>query len=73
LIPRARPAEFFGFFTISAKFASIFGPLIFGLMTDLSDNPRNAILSLVLFFVVGMIMLDRVDTERGRRQAFKDQ
>jgi UMF1 family MFS transporter len=73
LIPRARPAEFFGFFTISAKFASIFGPLIFGLMTDLSDNPRNAILSLVVFFVVGMIMLSRVDTERGRRQASENE
>lgn len=72
LIPRTRPAEFFGFFTISGKFASIFGPLIFGLMTDLSDNPRNAILSLVVFFVVGMIMLSRVDTGRGRRQALED-
>ncbi|MBW1740641.1 MAG: MFS transporter [Deltaproteobacteria bacterium] len=69
LIPRARSAEFFGFFTISAKFASIFGPLIFGLVTDLSENPRNAIVSLILFFVVGMIMLRRVDVERGRRQA----
>jgi len=72
LIPKARPAEFFGFFTISAKFASIFGPLIFGLVTDLSENPRNAILSLILFFVVGMIILSRVDTERGRLRAKGD-
>ncbi|MBW1744281.1 MAG: MFS transporter, partial [Deltaproteobacteria bacterium] len=69
LIPKARPAEFFGFFAISAKFASIFGPLIFGLITDLSENPRNAIVSLVLFFVVGMVMLGRVDVERGRLKA----
>jgi UMF1 family MFS transporter len=72
LIPKARPAEFFGFFTISAKFASIFGPLIFGLVTDLSENPRNAILSLIVFFVVGMIILSRVDTERGRLRAKRD-
>jgi UMF1 family MFS transporter len=68
LIPKKRPAEFFGFFTISAKFASIFGPLIFGLITDLSENPRNAILSVIFFFVAGMIMLSRVDVERGRLQ-----
>ena len=73
LIPKARPAEFFGFFTVSAKFASIFGPLIFGLVTDLSDNPRNAIVSLVLFFAVGMILLSRVDMERGRQQATADE
>jgi UMF1 family MFS transporter len=72
LIPGARPAEFFGFFTISAKFASIFGPLVFGLMTDLSDNPRNAIFSLVVFFVVGMGMLGRVDVKRGRREVMEN-
>lgn len=71
LIPKARSAEFFGFFTISAKFASIFGPLIFGLITDLSDNPRNAIVSLVLFFVVGIVMLSLVNVKRGRIQAMK--
>lgn len=71
LIPRARPAEFFGFFTISAKFASIFGPLIFGLITDLSQNPRNAIVSVILFFAVGMIMLSRVDVNRGRIKALE--
>ncbi|MBW1742287.1 MAG: MFS transporter [Deltaproteobacteria bacterium] len=69
LIPKARPAEFFGFFTISAKFASIFGPLLFGLITDLSDNPRNAIVSLVVFFVVGMVMLGLVDVKRGKLKA----
>jgi UMF1 family MFS transporter len=69
LIPKARPAEFFGFFTISAKFASIFGPLVFGLITDLSDNPRNAIVSLILFFVAGMVMLGLVDVKRGKLKA----
>ena len=67
MIPRERPAEFFGFFAISAKFASIFGPLTFGLVTDLSDNPRNAIVSLALFFVVGMILLSRVDDKRAAK------
>jgi UMF1 family MFS transporter len=72
LIPKTRSAEFFGFFTVSAKFASIFGPLIFGLMTDLSKNPRNAIISVILFFLVGIILLSRVDVERGRLQAVEE-
>lgn len=67
LVPKARAAEFFGFFAVSNKFASIFGPLIFGLITDLSEDPRNAVVSLVVFFVAGMMLLSRVDVERGRR------
>jgi UMF1 family MFS transporter len=69
LIPRDRPAEFFGFFTISAKFASVLGPLVFGLVSDMSDNPRNAILSILFFFVIGLVLLSRVDVERGRIRA----
>jgi UMF1 family MFS transporter len=73
LIPKDRPAEFFGFFTISAKFASVLGPLLFGLVSDLSDNPRNAVLSIVFFFVAGLILLSRVDVERGREAASEAQ
>ena len=72
LIPKTRPAEFFGFFTISGKFASIFGPLVFGLMTDVSENPRHAIISVVLFFVVGIVVLTQVDVGRGRLQAAEE-
>ncbi len=72
LIPRDRPAEFYGFFTISAKFASVLGPLLFGLVSDLSANPRNAILSILVFFVAGLMLLSRVDVERGRHAANED-
>jgi MFS transporter, UMF1 family len=67
LIPKDRPAEFYGFFTISAKFASVAGPFLFALVSDISDNPRHAILSIGFFFVVGLILLGRVNVERGRR------
>jgi UMF1 family MFS transporter len=67
LIPKDRPAEFYGFFTISAKFASVLGPLVFGLVSDLSHNPRHAILSVMFFFVAGLVLLAPVDVERGRR------
>ena len=72
LIPQDRPAEFYGFFTISAKFASVLGPLLFGLVSDISDNPRHAILSIVFFFLVGFILLGTVNVKRGRMQAKRE-
>ncbi|MDH3998129.1 MAG: MFS transporter [Desulfuromonadales bacterium] len=69
LIPQDRSAEFFGFYAISSKFASIFGPLTFALLIDLTGSNRIAILALALFFVLGMLLLRGVDVERGRALA----
>ena len=68
LVPPARSAEFFSFFAISSKFASILGPLIFALFIDLTGSNRLAIISLAAFFVIGMILLAGVDTDRGRQR-----
>ncbi|MCM2265213.1 MAG: MFS transporter [Desulfuromonadales bacterium] len=68
LLPRHRSAEFFSFFAISSKFASILGPLLFALLIDLTGSNRFAILSLALFFIVGMVLLAGVDIERGRQR-----
>ena len=69
LIPKDRPAEFYGFYTVSAKFASVLGPFLFGLVSDLSANPRHAILSILLFFLAGLALLSKVDARRGKRMA----
>lgn len=69
LIPTGKSAEFFGFYAISGKFASIFGPMIFALIADLTGSTRHAILALIVFFVVGIVLLLRVDIERGRQLA----
>jgi UMF1 family MFS transporter len=71
MVPKQRSAEFFSFYAISSKFASIFGPLVFALLIDLSGSNRIAILALALFFVVGMILLIGVNVEQGRLQADK--
>ncbi|MFC1843612.1 MFS transporter [Thermodesulfobacteriota bacterium] len=63
LIPKGKHAEFFGFYAISAKFASVFGPLIFALIIDLTDSARLSILSLTFFFIIGILLLAKVDTE----------
>ncbi len=72
LIPTGKNAEFFGFYAISSKFASIFGPLIFALIADLTRSIRLSILSIAAFFLIGMILLARVDIGRGTALARED-
>ncbi len=69
MTPKARSAEFFGFFDISSKFAGIAGPLLFGVVGQLTGSSRLSIVSLVVFFVVGMLLLRRVDEKEGIRVA----
>jgi UMF1 family MFS transporter len=69
LIPRDRQAEYFGFYEISDKGTSWMGPLVFALALQLTDSYRSAIISLVIFFMAGFILLFRVDIPRGIREA----
>jgi len=69
MVPRSKSAEFFGFYNISGKFAGILGPAVFGLVGQLGKTSRLGILSLVIFFVVGGILLYRVDVEEGKAQS----
>jgi UMF1 family MFS transporter len=71
LIPPARSAEFFSFFGISGKFASALGPLIFGAAVFLTGSLRAGILSLIVFFAGGALLLLFVNEEQGRRQALE--
>lgn len=73
LVPPGRSAEFFGFYAISAKFASILGPFIFALIRHLTGSTRNGILALAVFFIIGLIVLQSVDLHRGRRQISEEQ
>ncbi|MGC9399278.1 MAG: MFS transporter [Anaerolineae bacterium] len=69
MAPKARSAEFFGFYDISSKFAGIAGPLLFGLVSQLTGESRLSIVALIVFFVGGIFLLTRVDEEEGRRVA----
>jgi MFS transporter, UMF1 family len=69
MCPRSRSAEFFGFFDISSKFAGIAGPLLFGVTAAVMGTSRWAIVSLVVFFVSGALLLSRVDETEGRAVA----
>jgi UMF1 family MFS transporter len=67
--PAAKSGEFFGFFSIMAKFSAILGPLIFSAAVSAFGSSRPAILSIVVFFIVGGYLLYRVDADEGRRIA----
>jgi UMF1 family MFS transporter len=69
LIPAHKSGEFFGFYSVFEKFSSIFGPLLFSVTIALTGSSRNAILSVVVFFIVGAIVLAFVDVESGRKAA----
>ncbi len=72
LMPLKRTGEFFGFVNITSKFSSIFGPFVFGLVGQLTGNPRLGILSLLLFFGLGIMIVLKLDVEKGKQDALQD-
>ena len=69
MIPRHESGEFFGLFAVFEKFAGIIGPAVFSLMILLTGSSRSAILSVILFFVVGGLLLLAVNVEEGQQAA----
>lgn len=69
LIPAYKSGEFFGFYSVFEKFASIFGPLLFALAIAVTGESRLAILSVIVFFVAGAAVLSLVNVEEGRAVA----
>ena len=66
LSPEAQRAEFYGLWTLSIRLAAILGPMTYGLVTWLTGGEhRIAIISTGLFFVLGLLLLARVDVARG--------
>ena len=57
LVPPGRNAEYFGFFSVSTRFASIFGPLLFALVRDVTGEGRAAILAVAVLFLAGGAVL----------------
>jgi UMF1 family MFS transporter len=69
LVPASKSSEFFSFYSISSKFAGIFGPLLFSVIGSVTGSSRLSIVSLLVFFVGGMVLLWFVDVEEGRQVA----
>jgi len=65
MIPVNASAEFYGFYSIFSKFSSIWGLLVYGTIGELYSL-RTAILSLIVFFVAGSILLSFVNVEKAK-------
>ena len=63
MIPEGHTAEFFGFYNMMGKFAAILGPLMIGVVGAMTGSPRAGILSLLVLFVAGAVLLSRVDPD----------
>jgi UMF1 family MFS transporter len=66
LAPKAQLAQFFGLFALSGKLTSFMGPFLVATVTALTLNQKAGVSVLVLFFVVGGLLLLRVDTATNK-------
>ena len=66
MIPPDASAEFYGFYSIFGKFSAIWGPAVFAIINHVSGSARISIISLIVFFVLGLVLLTFVDVEKAR-------
>lgn len=69
LIPTGQAAEFFGFFNMVGKFAAVLGPVLVGLAAALTGDSRLSLIPILLLFLIGALLLWRVDLDAGRAAA----
>lgn len=69
MIPPGREASFFGIYEVSERGTSWLGPLVFGVVVAATNSYRHAMLSLIIFFVGGAIILYFTDTDRAIHEA----
>lgn len=69
MIPAGHSAEFFGFYNMLGKFAAIIGPLLMGWVGVVTGNPRAGILSLLILFGLGGLLLFAVRTGPGHGES----
>lgn len=60
LVPKENSNEFFGFYNIFGKFASIMGPLLVAFTAQITGKSNYGVFSLVILFIIGLIILSRV-------------
>ena len=66
MIPEQASAEFYGFYSVFSKFSSIWGPVTFGFIEQITGSARLAIISLMIFFIVGLVLLGFVNEAKAK-------
>lgn len=69
MIPQGQEAEYFSLYEVSERGTSWLGPLLFGLTLQFTGSYRAAILSVAFFFILGLIILTRVDIRRAIQES----
>ena len=69
MIPKGRESSFFGLYEISEKGTSLVGSLVFGIVVGITGSFRQAILSMIVFFAIGIVILFLTDTRRAIHEA----
>ena len=69
MIPPDRTSEFFGFYAVSERFATVFGPALFFISVTLTGSSKSAILGIIGLFVAGALVLSKVNEAEGIRAA----
>jgi UMF1 family MFS transporter len=67
IIPKNKSAEFFGFYNMLGKLAAVLGPLLMAIVSHMSGSARLSILSVIILFVIGGILLIFVNEAEGQR------
>jgi UMF1 family MFS transporter len=65
MIPKGLETSFFSLYELSDRGVAWLGPLIFGIVANLTNSYRQALLSLIVFFIVGIVVLYLVNTEKA--------
>ncbi len=69
MIPAGQEAEYFSLYEVSERGTSWIGPLIFGIALETTGSYRVAILSLIIFFVLGLALLTQVNVRRAIQES----
>ena len=72
LVPEGKENQFYGFFAFSGKLTAFLGPLLLGVLTRAFDSQRAGVSVVVLFFIVGGLLLSRVDEQEGKAAARRE-
>lgn len=73
MMPKSKSAEFYSFFSVFEKFSSILGPLLFAVISTIVGHSRFSIVSLIIFFVLGIFLLTRVNVDMGIKVAQQEE
>jgi UMF1 family MFS transporter len=72
LIPENTPdsASYFSFYDVTEKLAIVIGTFIYGMVEQLTGSMRNSILALLIIFIIGLILLSRIPSQKAYRYVF---